>query len=62
MKKQQNIEELLKQEVYNIITNYKKIDLEELSKAKIASEIAISYLKTDKELHKEDNYGEGLDE
>jgi hypothetical protein len=57
-----DIEGLLRKEVYDVIRNYKNEDIEILSKAKIATEIAMSYLKTDKDLHKEDGFGAGLDD
>lgn len=58
----EEIQEELRKEVAEIIKGYKDMGIDELSRAKLATEIVMAYLKTDKEIHKDDGFGGELDE
>lgn len=60
--KMDNLEDILATEVNSIIKNYKKLDIEELGKAKIATEITISFLKAHKDLHVAEDFGGDLED
>jgi hypothetical protein len=59
-KKLITIEEKVKSEVDDIISSYKDKDIEELNRAEIAVNIALNYLKVNKELKKYDGFGTEL--
>jgi hypothetical protein len=60
VKKLITIEEKVKSEVDDIISSYKDKDIEELNRAEIAVNIALNYLKVNKELKKYDGFGTEL--
>jgi hypothetical protein len=59
-KKLITIEDKVKAEVDDIISSYKDKDIEELNRAEIAVNIALNYLKVNKELKKYDGFGTEL--
>jgi hypothetical protein len=60
VKKTISIEDKVKAEVDDIISSYKDKDIEELNRAEIAVNIALNYLKVNKELKKFDGFGTEL--
>jgi hypothetical protein len=60
VKKKIGIEEKVAFEVDDIISSYKDKDIEELNRAEIAVNIALNYLKVNKELKKYDGFGTEL--
>jgi len=59
-KKLITIEDKVKAEVDDIISSYKDKDIEELNRAEIAVNIALNYLKVNKELKKYDGFATEL--
>jgi hypothetical protein len=59
-KKLITIEDKVKAEVDDIISSYKDKDIEELNRAEIAVNIALNYLKVNKDLKKYDGFGTEL--